>query len=75
MSAPVELPPVSLLSYWQYKGWDCVWCATRLTTGAVSAGIALGDSGAHSLDTEVYACPDCATARGLTATPSTGDAS
>ena len=75
MSTPIELPPVSLLSYWQYKGWDCVWCKTRLTTGAVCAGIALGDSGAHSLDTEVYACPDCAATRGLTETIPTGDAS
>lgn len=69
MSAPA-LPSTSDLSYWQYKGWDCVWCGKRLTVGAVSAGIARGSSGAHVFDTKVWACPDCA----LTATPSTGDA-
>lgn len=69
MNTPIELPPVSLLSYWQYKGWSCVWCEKRLTTGAVCAGIALGDSGAHSLDTEVYACSDCASTHGLTGRP------
>jgi hypothetical protein len=62
MNAPRELPQVSVLSYWQYKGWDCVWCGKRLNKGAVSAGIAQGDNGAHSLDTEVFACPDCAAA-------------
>ncbi|MFJ7049070.1 hypothetical protein ACIQVC_37530 [Streptomyces sp. NPDC101112] len=60
MSAPVELPPVEQLSYGQYKGLACVWCKAKLTTGAVSAGIARGQSGAHILDTEVYACPNCA---------------
>lgn len=58
MSGPRELPQVSVLSYWQYKGWDCVWCGKRLSKGAVSAGIAQGDNGAHSLDTEVFACPE-----------------
>lgn len=72
MTAPA-LPATSDLSYWQYKGWDCVWCGIRLTVGAVSAGIARGSSGAHVFDTEVFACPGCATARSLT--PSTGDAS
>jgi hypothetical protein len=75
MSAPVELPATSELSYWQYTGWDCVWCGKRLTTGAVSAGIARGSSGAHIFDTEVYACPDCAAHLGLTETNSMGDAS
>lgn len=66
MTARVELPPVEQLSYGQYNGLACVWCGIRLTQGAVSAGTARGSSGAHILDTEVYACPDCAT----TPTPS-----
>ena len=56
-------PPVSDLSYAQYSGWACCWCSARLWHGAVSAGIARGRSGAHVLDIEVYACPDCADAR------------
>ena len=56
-------PPVSDLSYAQYSGWACCWCGTQLRHGAVSAGIARGRSGAHILDIEVYACPDCADAR------------
>ena len=35
----------------------------RLWASAVSAGIARGRSGAHILDVEVYACPDCVDAR------------
>lgn len=58
MSARVELPPVEQLTYGQYNGLACVWCGTKLTTGAVSAGMARGQLGAHILDTEVYACPD-----------------
>lgn len=57
MSA-VELPPVEHLTYGQYNGRACVWCGTTLTVGAVSAGIARGSSGAHILDTEVWACPE-----------------
>lgn len=64
MTTRVELPPVEQLSYGQYNGTACVWCSTKLTTGAVSAGIARGQSGAHILDTEVFACPDCAPAGG-----------
>jgi hypothetical protein len=73
MSAP--LPAVTALTYGQCQGWSCVWCRVRLTAGAVSAGIARGRSGAHVLDTEVYACPDCVADRGLTKTSSTGGAS
>lgn len=58
MTARVELPPVEQLSYGQYNGLACVWCGIRLTQGAVSAGTARGQSGAHILDTEVYACPE-----------------
>lgn len=60
MTATPELPSVLDLTYGQSAGWNCVWCSARLTSGAVSAGIARGQSGAHNLDTEVYACPDCA---------------
>ncbi|MFF6780587.1 hypothetical protein [Streptomyces sp. NPDC012510] len=65
----MSLPPATELTHGQYTGWNCVWCDTRLTTGAVSAGKARGSSGAHNLDTEVYACPDCATARNLDSRP------
>jgi hypothetical protein len=60
--ARVELPPVEQLSSGQYRGLNCVWCAVKLTTGAVSAGTARGQSGAHILDTEVWSCPNCASA-------------
>lgn len=55
-----EPPSVFTLTYGQSAGWNCVWCRTPLTTGAVSAGIAHGHMGAHDLSTEVYACPNCA---------------
>jgi hypothetical protein len=58
MTTRIELPPVEQLSYGQYNGLSCVWCGTKLTTGAVSAGTARGQMGAHILDTEVYACPE-----------------
>jgi hypothetical protein len=58
MSARAELPPVEQLSSGQFRGLNCVWCKVTLTTGAVSAGIARGQSGAHILDPEVDACPD-----------------
>ncbi|MGJ5826086.1 hypothetical protein [Streptomyces ossamyceticus] len=59
MSARIELPPVEQLSSGQFRGLNCVWCGVKLTTGAVSAGIARGRSGAHILDTEVWSCPNC----------------
>lgn len=52
-------PPAAELSYEQYSGRACCWCAATLTTGAVSAGIARGKSGSHVFDNEVYACPAC----------------
>lgn len=55
-----SLPSVHTLTKAQHDGWACVWCSERLWIGAVSAGIARGQSGAHVLDVEVYACPDCA---------------
>ncbi|MFF3873258.1 hypothetical protein [Streptomyces sp. NPDC001978] len=57
---PQEPPPTSDLSYEQYAGRACCWCGKQLQHGAVSAGIARGRMGAHVLDVEVYACPDCA---------------
>lgn len=60
MTRQSELPPVEDLTYWQSAGWACVWCKKRLTSNAVSAGIARGSQGAHVLDVEVFACPDCA---------------
>jgi len=55
-----SLPSAESLTYGQSAGWNCVWCGTKLTSGAVSAGVARGRQGAHVLDIEVYACPDCA---------------
>ncbi|MFF0226319.1 hypothetical protein [Streptomyces sp. NPDC004629] len=62
MTARHEPPPVASLTYAQYSGWACCWCGKSLlkVTGAVSAGVARGRDGAHVLDIEVYACPDCA---------------
>jgi hypothetical protein len=56
------LPCAASLTAPQYNGWACVWCATTLDKGAVSAGRATGQMGAHAFDIEVYACPGCATA-------------
>ncbi|MFF4752639.1 hypothetical protein ACWD5R_11515 [Streptomyces sp. NPDC002514] len=57
-----EPPPAASLTYAQYSGWACCWCGKSLldVMGAQSAGFARGRSGAHVLDNEVYACPDCA---------------
>jgi len=55
-----KLPSALDLTYGQYSGWACVWCRKRLTSGAVSAGVARGQEGAHNFDVEVFACPDCA---------------
>ncbi|MFI1728166.1 hypothetical protein ACH40E_02785 [Streptomyces acidicola] len=52
-------PPVTALTYAQKAGWACCFCGKDIWTGAVSAGIARGRSGAHVLDVEVFACPDC----------------
>lgn len=54
-----SLPPAEALTYWQSAGRACVWCRRRLTSGAVSAGTARGRQGAHVLDVETFACPDC----------------
>lgn len=61
MTLRPEPPPTSQLSHAQYSGRACCWCGKALWRGAVSAGIARGRQGAHTLDIEVYACPDCAT--------------
>jgi len=55
-----EPRPVDELNYEQYSGRACCWCGKPLWRGAVSAGISRGSSGAHVLDSEVFACPDCA---------------
>ncbi|MGW4728073.1 hypothetical protein ACWEQC_02520 [Streptomyces shenzhenensis] len=62
MTPQSEPPPAASLTYAQYSGWACCWCAKSLLNviGAVSAGIAHGREGVHVLDVEVYACPDCA---------------
>ncbi|MGW2379323.1 hypothetical protein [Streptomyces sp. NPDC001658] len=60
MTGRPEPPPVDQLSRAQFDGWACCWCGTRLWSGARSAGIARGSSGAHVLDIEVYECgPRC----------------
>ncbi|WP_413754779.1 hypothetical protein [Streptomyces sp. MMBL 11-3] len=53
-------PPADQLRLEAYSGWACCFCGTKLTTGAVSAGISRGSVGAHVLDVEVWACPGCA---------------
>ncbi|MDX2837958.1 hypothetical protein PV377_02890 [Streptomyces ipomoeae] len=60
MTSPRPLPAATDLTHGQYRGWNCVWCDVRLTTGAVSQGRAEGWSGAHDLSAEVWACPKCA---------------
>jgi hypothetical protein len=52
-------PPVTTLTYAQKAGWACCFCEGDIWTGAVSAGRALGTSGAHDLSVEVYAHPAC----------------
>ncbi len=58
MTQAPEPPPVERLSKAQYDGWACCWCGKSLLhdSGAVSAGIARGNSGVHVLDVEVFAC-------------------
>jgi hypothetical protein len=51
------IPPAAELTYGQGRGWDCFACGRRLTTGAVLVGRAQGQSGAHDLSADVYACP------------------
>lgn len=65
MSAP-EIPAATDLPHGVYRGWNCVWCETRLLRGAVLAGRAKGFAGAHDMSTDVYACADCANQHGLT---------
>ncbi|MGD1220018.1 hypothetical protein AB9Q10_16495 [Streptomyces krungchingensis] len=59
MTGKPSPPPVERLTYAQYSGWACCWCTKKLWHGAVSAGISRGSSGAHVLDIEVYAHPEC----------------
>lgn len=68
MSRP--LPPANALTRAQYSGWACCWCgASLLRSGGSSVGVARGRSGAHVLDVEVYACPNCAPAPTISRPP------
>ncbi len=69
VNQPPEIPDATDLTPGQYRGWNCVWCSTRLTRGAVRAGRATGFRGAHDMSTDVFACPDCAERFGLTDRP------
>lgn len=60
-----KLPSALELSRAQFDGWACVFCRRQLGKGAVSAGRAKGHVGAHDLSIEVYACPACAVALGI----------
>lgn len=55
-----EIPDATDLPHGVYRGWNCVWCETRLLRGAILAGRAKGFIGAHDMSTDVYACADCA---------------
>ncbi|TQE16550.1 hypothetical protein SipoB123_40640 [Streptomyces ipomoeae] len=55
-----ELPSAVGMPRERWAGRTCVWCGIRLTSGAVSQGIARGRIGAVVLDAEVWACPGCA---------------
>ncbi|NUO42441.1 MAG: hypothetical protein HOV82_10415 [Streptomyces sp.] len=59
---PPEPPPVLELNYGQYQGWNCCWCGASLKGGGQPAGISRGNSGAHHLDINVYACSPCCVA-------------
>ena len=69
MNQPPVIPDATALSYGQYRGWDCVWCETRLLRGAVRAGRAEGSLGSHDMSADVYACSDCADTHGLKSRP------
>ncbi|WP_157852688.1 hypothetical protein RFN58_06730 [Streptomyces iakyrus] len=56
-------PPVIELTYGQYQGWNCCYCNSSLAGGGLPAGTSRGNSGAHHLDINVYACPPCTAAR------------
>ncbi len=59
-AAARQLPAAEDVKFGQAKGWDCIWCGQRLTSGAVSVGrIAEERAG---LNFEVWACPACARA-------------
>ncbi|MDH6522596.1 hypothetical protein M2163_000894 [Streptomyces sp. SAI-135] len=59
--------PAIELSGEQDAGRACCYCATPLTSGAVSAGISYGSIGVHVVDIEVYACPYAPTVHTLVA--------
>lgn len=51
------IPPATALNDEQYAGRSCFACGKPLTHGAISCGWAVGRSGVHILDVEVWACP------------------
>jgi hypothetical protein len=54
----IVIPPAAELTYGQGRGWDCVACGKRLpAVGAVLVGRAKGESGAHDISADVWACP------------------
>ncbi|QXE36990.1 hypothetical protein KQY30_25030 [Streptomyces sp. GMY02] len=55
--AEASVPPAGDLTTEQWAGRACYACGRPLTTGAVYRGWARGRLGAHSLDAEVWACP------------------
>lgn len=63
LQAPTEgvrpIPPVHELTFGQYAGTHCVWCAGPLAGGTRYVGISRGREGAYTLDTEVWAGPCC----------------
>lgn len=66
---PPAIPAATDLPHGVYRGWNCVWCETRLLRGAVRAGRATGFIGVHDMSTDVYACVDCANKYDLTGRP------
>lgn len=66
MNRPPEIPDATDLPHGVYRGWNCVWCETRLIRGAVRAGRAVGHLGVRDMSTDVYACADCAAKYDLT---------
>lgn len=54
-----QVPAVTELTYGQYAGTHCVWCAEYIPSRARLVGVAEGRSGIHVLDAPVYAGPCC----------------
>ncbi|GAA2930026.1 hypothetical protein GCM10010446_13320 [Streptomyces enissocaesilis] len=52
-----QLPAAEDVRFGQARGWDCIWCGRRLTSGAVSVGRVSEERAGLSF--EVFACPGC----------------